>query len=103
MIQMQEVKHRRQVFKLPSFGVIWTLRSDEASNDKGTWNSWKIGGRHGYVEDKIFTKIHVKNSPQWLRMAQPRLPMIRIWMPIRVIAVRLSRSRRNDGGRVLVS
>ena len=51
MIQMQEVKHKGKLVKLPSFGVIWTLRSEEASNEKGRWNQWKVSGRHGYVED----------------------------------------------------
>ena len=39
MIQMQEVKHKGKLVKLPSFGVIWTLRSEEASNEKGRWES----------------------------------------------------------------
>ena len=52
MIQMQEHTADGKTFKIPSFGVIWRLESDEVSNDKGTWNSWKIGGREGYVDDQ---------------------------------------------------
>ena len=56
MIQMQEHTADGKTFKIPSFGVIWRLESDEVSNDKGTWNSWKIGGREGYVDDSDLYK-----------------------------------------------
>ena len=52
MIQMQEVQHEGKSYKLPTFGVIWDLVTADAENDKGRWNTWKIDGRHGYVEDQ---------------------------------------------------
>ena len=50
MIRIQEVKHKGKLVKLPSFGI-WTLRSEEASNEKvdgiseGKWSA-RICRRH---------------------------------------------------------
>jgi len=51
MIQMQQAQANGKTFKVPSFGCIWKLETDEYSNDMGSWNGWKISGREGYVED----------------------------------------------------
>lgn len=51
MIAMQEIKKGDQSFKVPSFGIIWNLSTDERSNDMGSWHSWKIVGKEGFVED----------------------------------------------------
>lgn len=50
-IQMQQATVDGKAFKIPSFGCIWHLMTDEYSNDMGSWNGWKIAGRTGYVED----------------------------------------------------
>ena len=50
-IQMQQGMSNGKAFKIPSFGCIWELTTDEFSNDMGSWNGWKIVGRNGYVED----------------------------------------------------
>lgn len=50
-IQMQQATVDGKAFKIPSFGCIWHLVTDEYSNDMGSWNGWKIAGRDGYVED----------------------------------------------------
>lgn len=50
-IQMQQGMSNGKAFKIPSFGCIWELTTDEFSNDMGSWNGWKIAGRSGYVED----------------------------------------------------
>ena len=50
-IQMQQATANGKVFKVPSFGCIWHLTTDEYSNDMGSWNGWKILGRVGYVEE----------------------------------------------------
>lgn len=50
-IQMQQMSSNGKVFKVPSFGCIWHLVTDEYSNDMGSWNGWKIAGRTSYVED----------------------------------------------------
>lgn len=51
MISMQQAQANGKTFKVPSFGCIWKLETDEFSNDMGSWNAWKITGREGYVED----------------------------------------------------
>lgn len=50
-IQMQQGTANGKTFKVPSFGCVWHLITDESSNDLGSWNGWKIAGRTGYVED----------------------------------------------------
>lgn len=50
-IKLQEVRINDRSVKLPSFGVIWKLITDEFSNDMGSWHGWKISGREGYVDD----------------------------------------------------
>lgn len=51
MIAMQEIKKDGKSFKVPSFGIIWNLSTDERSNDMGSWQTWKIVGKEGFVED----------------------------------------------------
>lgn len=53
MIAMQEIKKGDKSFKVPSFGIVWNLSTDERSNDMGSWQSWKIVGKSGFVEDPV--------------------------------------------------
>jgi hypothetical protein len=51
MVAMQEVKSGAKSFKAPSFSIIWNLSTDERSTDMGSWQSWKIVGKQGFVDD----------------------------------------------------